>query len=334
MHYLPEALREAYRRRHEPPMISRVGGAEVLFYNSQYGEPLPPQDDDWTRLQEKLAEQGVDVGIVSINQPGVIGFQKSDASAIARDANDELSDLVRGSGGRTIGLATLPWEEPSEALAELERVAQLGLKGAMLFSSIAGQPVDADKFDPVLDAAATMRLPLLLHPILPISVDSLIEYQVLVPAVGFLFDTTTAALRLISKGVLVKRPALKIILGHSGSLLPALVGRLDREWDRMRERTQLPGRPSDLIRQLYTDTVAGSLPNLRWCIDVFGVDRIMFGSDFPFWKLDEGVALLDTAPLSPQERRAIQADTAMQVFSIASLQADQEGKLTTTDGVA
>lgn len=317
MHYLPETLRAAYETRQEPPMISRGGASDVLFYNRRYGEPIPAKQDDWARLRNALDAHGVDIGVVSINQPGVIGFPKGDALAIARDANDELIDLVRASQGRTVGLATLPWQDPSVALAEFERVAGLGLKGAMLYSNIAGEAIDADKFDPLFEAAATMGLPLLLHPILPNTVEQLIDYEVLVPAVGFLFDTTTAALRLISKGVLTRRPELKILLGHSGSLLPALVGRLDREWERMRGRVEMAGRPSDLIGQLYTDTVAGSARNLNWCLDVFGADRIMFGSDFPFWSLGEGVELLDTVDLASDQRRAIEADTAMQLFAIS-----------------
>lgn len=315
-------------------MISRVEGEEVLFYNKQYGEPLPPKEDHWSRLQEALGEQAVDVGVVSINQPGVIGFPTSDAYAIAREANDELSDLVRASGGRTIGLATLPWQDASAALAEFDRAAQLGLKGAMLYSNIGGDPIDADRFDPLFEAAATMGLPLLLHPILPSTVDLLIDYRVLVPAVGFLFDTTTAALRLISKGVLARSPELKIILGHSGSLLPALVGRLDREWERMGARGQVAGRPSDLIRQLYTDTVAGSTRNLTWCVDVFGPDRIMFGSDYPFWKLDEGVELLDTVSLAPEARRAVEGETAMRLFSLPGVESVEERNATTREDFA
>lgn len=55
---------------------------------------------------------------------------------------------------------------------------------------------------------------------------------------------------------------------------------------------------------------------LAWTVRKLGVDRVMFGSDFPMFAPDAALAALDRLGFSPDERRALLHDTAAQLFAL------------------
>jgi aminocarboxymuconate-semialdehyde decarboxylase len=283
IHYLPRALLSTLLGRDRFPRAERRGGSLVLEFGNGYVEHVGEHLAEPEGLRESLRLAGVDIAVVSINQPGVLLLPPIEAAAVARDANDELLQLVRDSDGAIEGLATLPWQVTDAAVDELERAASMGLKGAMVCSNIAGAPLDAPAFDPTFEAAAARSMPLLLHPTLPADVSTLSEHG-LICAAGFLFDTTTAVLRMMFAGTMDRHPTLRILLAHAGSLLPLLAGRIEREHARGALPVALPAerRPADYLRRLYTDTIAGSPKALELAIDLVGADHVCFGSDFPF----------------------------------------------------
>jgi predicted TIM-barrel fold metal-dependent hydrolase len=317
IHYLPYALVRAFEAREAPPCIRREGGALALRYGGDYVEHIDEAASDLGRLVHVMDENAIDVGVLSINQPGVLNLPPDEACDAARAANDDLASLVADSGGRLEGMATLAWQEPAEAAAELERAAGLGLKGAMVCSNVAGRSLDEEAFDVVFSAAERLDAPLLLHPTVPLSMDTLGPYGITCAA-GFLFDTTTAVLRLVLGGTFDRHPGLKLIVGHSGSLLPQLAGRIELEYRRGAIANTLPdGRsPADYLAMLYTDSVAGSSGPLRAALGLFGPSRVMFGSDYPFWDPIDSVTLLEDPKLKGPEGDLLRGLTAMEIFRI------------------
>lgn len=317
VHYLPDALVGAFESRTTPPFIRRDGDALTLHYGGDYVEHIDAAASDLPRLLEVLDEHGIDVGVLSINQPGVLNLPPEEACAAARAANDELAAVVADSGGRLEGMATLPWQVPDEAERELARAAAAGLKGAMVCSNVSGRSLDEESFDSVFACAERLDLPLLLHPTVPLSVASLGPYGITCAA-GFLFDTTTAVLKLVLGGTFERHPGLKLIVGHSGSLLPQLAGRIELEYRRGAIAQTLPaGRsPADYLSLLYTDSVAGSAAPLEAALELFGASRVMFGSDYPFWDPVDSVTLLDNPKLKGPAGEQVRGRNAMELFRI------------------
>jgi len=229
-----------------------------------------------------------------------------------------MNDFAGSLGGRLAGLAVLPWQCPTEAAVELQRAVGIGLRGAMAYSNVAGRHVDDPDFEPIFAATASLDVPLLLHPAMPLSAPTLGDYG-LSCAVGFLFDSTTAILRLILSGLLDRHPGLKIIVGHAGSLLPQLAGRLDLEQARgmifgaHARRSSLSG---DYLRCLYTDTAGGSVPAVASALRLFGSGHVMFGTDFPFWSHDVNLNVLERLPLSSEEMQAVRGQVARELFRL------------------
>jgi predicted TIM-barrel fold metal-dependent hydrolase len=317
IHYLPPALLKAFLRRTRPPRAERQDRWLVLDFGEGYLERIDARLVDPGQLPESLHRAGVDLAVVSINQPGVLRLAPAEASAVAREANDELADLVGAGRGALEGLATLPWQATSDAVEELERAASLGLKGAMACSNVAGRPLDDREFDATFEAAASLSMPLLLHPTVPAQVAALSEHG-LICAAGFLFDTTTAILRMIFAGTFNRHHGLKIVLAHAGSLLPLLMGRVDREYARNALPSSLPEgkRPSDYLGGLYTDTIAGSPRALELAIDLLGADRVCFGSDYPFGDQRQALDLVLAASLPGEAVSAVCWENAAQLFGL------------------
>ena len=317
IHYLPPALLSTLLRRTEPPRAERRDGWLVLDFGDGYTERLDARLVEVGALQESCERAGVDLAVVSINQPGVLRLPAAEAAAVARDANDELAQLVRDSRGTVEGLATLPWQMADAAVGELERAVSIGLKGAMVCSNIAGEPLDAPAFDPIFSAAASRSMPLLLHPTVPANVSALSEHG-LICAAGFLFDSTTAILRLVFAGTFERHPDLKILLAHAGSLLPLLAGRVDREYARRALPHRLPGgrRPSDVVRRLYTDSIAGSPKALELAVDLLGADRVCLGSDYPFGVQEQALDLVRSSDLPPGTLDAVCGANACSLFDV------------------
>lgn len=311
-HFLPPAVVSALEARSEVPRIVRRDGGRYVEYGDVRGAayPLLPEMIDIDRKLEHMDRGAIGISVLSVNIPGLDLFDPAEAPAIARDANDELQGLVAAHPDRLAAFAALPMQVPEAAAAELQRSMASGMRGAMLYSNVAGRTLDEAEFGVVFAAAADLDAPVLIHPTLPLSA-RLLDVYAFVPVVGFLIDSSTAVLRLIFGGLFDRHPQLKLILGHVGGFIPYLVGRLDYESSR------IPGglgalavMPSEHVRKLYVDTVSAWPPALRLAIDFFGAERILFATDHPFWEPRRTHDALAELSLPEDQLSAIQTGNA------------------------
>src|SRR4029453_13285947 len=178
------------------------------------------------------------------------------AADLARSINDEFATIVRTYRGRFAALATLPLNDPSEAVGELDRaMTQLHLPGAMVFSNVNHVALADGVFEPLWKKANELGAVIYIHPTDPAGVESVLEYW-LMPLVGFLFDTTLAAARLVFSGVVERYPRIRWVLAHMGGTIPYLAERLDRGWRAFADcRTHIASPPSEYLRTFHYDTV-------------------------------------------------------------------------------
>lgn len=315
-HFLPASLAQALERASGFPRLERHGDAGYIHYGAGSGHALLPQMESLEMRLSDMERQGLDRGVLSVTVPGVDGFPAAEGVAVARDANDEFADLASSHPGRLSALAVLPARDPGAAAAELERAVARGLRGATLFSNVAGQPLDSPELEEILAVATRLEVPILVHPAYPLSAASVDAYA-LVPTLGFLADTTTAVLRLVLGGVYDRLPNLRLILPHTASLIPWLVGRIDYEAQRMPGGMgSLQVAPSEHLRRLYADVVCDWPPAIRLLVDFLGADRVMFGSDYPLWDPARSVRALDEAALAPADDELVRRGTAEALFGL------------------
>lgn len=318
-HYLASDLVDALEQRGEMPRIVREeDGSRNILYGPGSGHVLYEEMVDIEAQLELMARDGIDFAVINANVPGVDWFSPADGITVAAGVNDELADLTKQHADRLVAMALLPMQAPQAAAEELRRAVANGLRGGMVFSNIAGKQLDLAVNEPVFAAAAELRVPILIHPTVPLSGAGMDAYA-LVPTVGFLVDTTVATMRLILGGIFERYPELDLILPHTGALLPQLAGRIDVEAARMPGGMgELSTPPSEQIARLYTDCVCAWPPALHSCIELLGADRIMFGTDFPFWSREEAHTTLVSSKLEPAVETAIRRGTAERLFKIAA----------------
>lgn len=311
-HHFPQAMVGALRLRSKAPRL--LDGQEALVdCGGGLIYPLLPGLTDPEGHLARMDAQGITTRLLSAPPPGVAGLSRADSIAVAREANDELAALHGSTGGRLRGLAVLPLQHPDAAAEELVRAAGLGLAGAQLLSNAEGRALDGPECRDLFAAAAQADFPLVIHPTLPID-RTAVDAPGLLTTLGFLFDTSACAARLVMSGIFDRHPDLKLLLPHVGSTFPLLLGRFDYEFELMGITLPFPGRPSEHLRRLYLDCVCDSPAALRLAVETFGANRIMFGSDDPYWSAERAMRTLEGANLSTADVEQIRFGTAQTLF--------------------
>ena len=103
----------------------------------------------------------------------------------------------------------------------------------------------------------------------------------LMPLVGFLFDTTLAASKLVFSGVVERHPRIRWVLTHMGGAIPYLAERLDRGYRAFADCRRTSKAAERIPADFYFDTVNFNPEAVRLALDFAGEDRILAGSDYP-----------------------------------------------------
>ena len=267
-----------------------------------------------------LDAQGIDTALFGpLMDVAGYSLPLAQAARWSRAQNEALAETLAAAGERHAGLAAVPLQDPALAAEELRfAVGSLGLRGAMIDPNALGRPLGDRAFDPLWAAASELGAPVVLHPFLLEAVERFGRHY-LHNLVGYPFETTLAAASLILGGALDRFPDLNVVLVHGGGFLPYHVGRFDRgHATRPEARADGAALPSGYLRRFHYDTLVQAPPALAYLVSVVGEDRVLLGSDHPFWLGDpEPVRIVREAGLSPAAQAAIVGDNAVRLFHLA-----------------
>jgi aminocarboxymuconate-semialdehyde decarboxylase len=253
----------------------------LLHYPGDYNVLVPGHRDIGVRGRV-LEEAGVDKQVLTLTTPGTHVEAPERAVFLARMVNDAFARIKEERPKQFSALATLPLNDPWASVAEIERaVTQLGFKGAMLFSNVNGVALSDERFFPLYRKAEELKAVFYIHPVQPVGVEAMLDYW-LMPLIGFTFDTTLAAAKLVFSGVAEKFPGLRWVLAHLGGAIPYLAERLDRGYDAFVEcRRHIGKPPSEYLKRFYFDTVNYDVHALELAMAFAGPDHLLAGSDYP-----------------------------------------------------
>ena len=83
--------------------------------------------------------------------------------------------------------------------------------------------------------------------------------------------------------MLERHPNLKILAVHGGGYLASYAGRIDHAWGaRSDSHGNLPHPPTTYLKKIYFDTVVFTPHQLQELVRLYGADRIVMGTDYPF----------------------------------------------------
>jgi aminocarboxymuconate-semialdehyde decarboxylase len=266
-------------------------------------------------------KQGIDAGVFGpLMDVAGYSLPVEQGAAWSRAQNEALAESLESAAHGHGGLATVPLQSPTHAAEELSfAVRSLGLRGAMIDPNALGRPLGDRAFDPFWRAAVDAGAPVMLHPFRLEAVERFGRHY-LHNLVGYPFETTLAAGSLILGGTLDRFPGLQIVLVHGGGFLPYHVGRFDRgHAARPEVRADGAALPSGYLRRFHYDTLVQFAPALRYLVDVVGPDRVLLGSDHPFWLGDpEPLRIVREAALATAAETAILGENATRLFRLGA----------------
>jgi aminocarboxymuconate-semialdehyde decarboxylase len=324
LHYLAPAALAAARRapeRYGVRVQDEGGRPRVVVSAETATRPLLEPLYTLASHEAFLDKHGIDAGVFGpLMDVAGYSLPPGQGAAWSRAQNESLAESLAASERRHAGLATVPLQHPELAAEELRfAVHALGLRGAMIDPNALGRPLGDRAFDPFWRAAAVAGAPVILHPFLLEAVERFGRHY-LHNLVGYPFETTLAAASLVLGGTLDRFPTLDVVLVHGGGFLPYHVGRFDRAHvTRPEARADGAALPSGYLRRFHYDSLVQFAPALRYLVDVVGADRVVLGSDHPFWLGDpEPLRIVREAGLAAAAETAILGDNAARLFRLDS----------------
>ena len=264
------------------------------------------------------------VGVQAISPVPVTldyGAPAAPFAAYCRWINESVARAVDAADGRLVGIGTVPVASPRECLPELRYLSEvLGLRGVEIGTRINGMELDDPALAYFFDAADSLRLAVLVHP-----VDggggavrrSGFTYDF---GLGMPSDTALAATALVFGGVLDRHRGLRIAMVHGCGTFPWAYPRL--RLGAQIAATHLPEELDHLVSRLYADTLVFDAAHLPALVHRFGSNRVLLGSDHPFipGQPEGGLADLDSAAqyLPPGTVPRILRDNALEFLGLSS----------------
>lgn len=254
-----------------------------------FGEIEKRLEDIGTSRLQHMDETGIDVQVLSLTSPALHNLGNESVN-LAIQTNDYLAEVIKKNPDRLQGFATLPMYAPTEAAKELERsVKNLDLKGAMLCGRTREKNLDHKDFWEVFECAATLGVPLFIHPQIPQKAvrdiyysgfDEMTDLAFSTFGLGWHYEAGIQFVRLVLAKVFDRFPNLQIILGHWGEVILFYTERLAS----LNRITKLQRPFIDYVRQNLYVTASGMFSQnyLQRSVEIVSSDRILFSSDYPF----------------------------------------------------
>lgn len=288
----------------------------LLHYPGDYNIVVPGHRDIHYRKQV-LQDSKIDKQVLSMTTPGVHIESPERSIELARMVNDSLARIEAEYRDSFSAFATLPLNDPDASVVELERAFnELGFRGATLHSNVSGKELSHPSFWGLFEKADELSAVLDIHPSFPVGVEAMTDYW-LMPLVGFPFDTTLTAAKLVFSGVVEKFPRIKWILGHLGGAIPYLAERLDRGYQAFKEcRENIDRPPSAYLKEFYYDTVNFDANALKLAVEFAGADRLVSGSDYPhqIGSLEKMVSSIEELDISAEDKEKIRGGNAARIL--------------------
>src|SRR5215510_9242411 len=273
------------------------------------------------RIRE-MDGQGIDMEALSIN-PRWYRADRDLATQVIKIQNERLAEFCGRHPDRFVAFASVALQFPDLAVQQLvDGVKKLGLRGAAVGASVAGDEFSDRKFHPFWAKAEELGALIFIHPQSTPDLKRRLQGQGwLENTIGNPLDTTIALSHLIFEGTLDRFPRLKICSAHGGGYLPSYASRSDNSLRVAPDQDtgiRLRKKPTEYLRQMYYDTLVFTSEALRHLAAEVGVSQLVIGTDHPIPWQDKSVDhILKTPGFTDEERRAMLGETAAKLLGVA-----------------
>jgi predicted TIM-barrel fold metal-dependent hydrolase len=323
-HILPVKYKEAFQQVNKSEAFSKMHDIIPTLSDLDYRFRIMDQHDDL-------------VQVLTLSSPPVENFaDPKQAAELSRLANDEMAELVVKYPDRFVAaVACLPMNDMNAALDEADRaIKDLHFIGVQIFTPINDKPLDSAEFLPLYEKMSQYDLPIWIHPQREMDYPDYrsenISRYALHAMFGWVYETSSAMVRLVLSGVLEKYANLKFITHHGGAMMPFLNRRvasfIDFSATRLKNRIleNISGPPMDYFKMFYADTaIYGNTAGLMCSYDFFGPRHLVFGTDMPYDSqfgltfTGETIKSIEQMAISEAEKKLIFEDNARALMRLS-----------------
>jgi predicted TIM-barrel fold metal-dependent hydrolase len=243
------------------------------------------------RLQ-MMDRGGVKMQIISCSN--VFPYFEDEVNAVdaARLANDLYADLVRKYPQRFAAFACTPLPHLDASLKEMQRgLDELGMVGVTVATFALGRSIADPMFEPLFAELNRRKAVVFIHPTGGGGGSQVLDATKLVWPIGAPLEDSIILMQFVQQDYPRRYPDMKVIIPHLGGFAPFLMTRFDQFRDQYMSKDF--AMPSVQSKYFWYDTVNGNPAALRCACDTFGPDKIMLGTDFPYWVGDALQAEID-----------------------------------------
>ncbi|MPZ41128.1 MAG: amidohydrolase family protein [Rhizobiales bacterium] len=298
-----------------PPEFIRQVRARANFDAARFS-PADAAARTTSVMLDELERHQIDAAIASPPPPGAWFGNVVIARRLSRMWNEYAARIVHDHPSQFGFFALVTPPDRDGSLRELEYALDtLKADGVALVSNYDGQWLGDPKFDGFMGELDHRNAVVFVHPTalqasgLPLIANADLNPQML----EYPFDTTRTIVSILLAGIPKRYPNIRFIFAHGGGTIPYLAGRLSE--------IGLDGNPprNDLyasLRTLYFDTarVANKI-SLTALVAVAGKNRIVFGSDAPFFSPSDEIKLMSTMKVAGQSLLETAHKNAVTLFS-------------------
>lgn len=283
-----------------------------------------PESSDPERRIELMEKYGIDMQVLTQTTPVLTGLNADEASEICKISNDVIGKICRANPDRFIPFAIVSLLDVKDAVNELDRaVNEWGCRGVTIGTNHENRGLDDSENVPFYEKVCEYDIPIFLHPMDWYSYPLVEDDPAIMRLFGWPFDTTQAILRLIVSGTMEQYPTLKVVTHHlGGGLFPFFSHRFEIKLPNLRHKMKKP--LSESLSRICGDTaVDGTAAALPCGLAFFGIERMLFGTDYPFSPdrgevyLRENLAIVKAMDLPEEEKKKILGGNAIKLLKLS-----------------
>ena len=343
-HFLPKEAYDAMEGPHRhlrPRIVADGAGATMRFLGRNHprvAHSIPVEQT--CSVERRLADVdrlGIDCQLLFPNHSGVYNeiADAGEARDLVRNHNDGMAAAEHRSGGRLISTFCLTMQHPDEAIAELQRCANVHkLRCAVVCPNVDGGRIDELPLWDLFAEAERLGVVVAFHgdaDTKQIGHERFDRWR-LHNCLGFPFDYMHAMVCLIYSGLLDRFPNLKLLFAEAGvSFLPFLEDRLRDTIETFESplayhNFDIRGRPMNKRAPheyfgMFHHAVGLDESLLEHVIDRYGVDKFLVGTDYPHPDAHMNVAqsVKTLSSISAEAYEAITWNNAERLFGLEDM---------------